>query len=764
MLGQGIARRTWVRAGLVAAVVAAVGGVVVVGANDGDHARDVRLLSGAAWLSSSKAGQATLLDGSSAEVSAQVQVAPAGDVLDVVQQGSTAYVVDRTASTVRRVDGATFHPTLPESPIPGARAGLTAIPGPDALYTVDGDRGILADTDPRTLARRGELLPVAGELSAGTAMVDDAGRLWAIDTATGDLIRVAGGKPSVPKHVASPGASVLVLTNGHPLVVDTVGRRAISIDSDTNELTSTFGLALRKDDAVRVSGSAHAERLYLVLGRGALILCDAAAGSCDRTIPLEAGHDFGAAVEAGDRLFVPDYTTGQVWVVDLNTVQVVAKPPVLSAAGAFQLLNHDGVVFFNDPNSNRAGVIRFDGSVAVAVKYDADNPSKGLNTPPPGVSSPQPQKPEQPSRPEPSRQPSPPGQPPVSATPQQPGQEPGEPSGQVPTSDVPPPDPGQDPAGGNDSQPARLAVVMSDTSPTAGDLITLQVTNTSGPAPTAAHWTFGDGQESDGVTTSHKWTTGTYLIAVVATMPDGRQSTTSVTIAVTDKPTVTLNVSIPGGGGTISGGGINCPVVCSLAVEPGTQLTLTAAPDATHLPGNWGGACAGTQARCDLTLDTGKNITYTFTSPVPRVTLRVAGPTGGTVTGTGIGCPATCTVTVDKGTPVRLTANPNQNQTFGSWGGACAGTSSSTCTLTLTKDENVSVTFQPVKTVEHREFVGTASTKPAATALSQARADAADQAAAAGFGGCKETHSETVFDPQGKFFVATVVIMCERTQ
>src|SRR2546429_6115696 len=48
------------------------------------------------------------LDGSTAEVAGQVAVAPAGDRIDAVQAGSTAYAVDRPTGEIRRVDGATF--------------------------------------------------------------------------------------------------------------------------------------------------------------------------------------------------------------------------------------------------------------------------------------------------------------------------------------------------------------------------------------------------------------------------------------------------------------------------------------------------------------------------------------------------------------------------------------------------------------------------------------------------------------------------------
>src|SRR5206468_2767306 len=129
--------RAVLRRGMVGLAVVVVGGALVVaGATGGYSAQRPRLLSGAAWLASTQVGQLTLLDGASAETAAQVRVAPPGDQLDVVQQGSSAYAVNRSAGVIRRVDGATFEVTPPVSPLPGARAGLRAFAGPNAVYAV----------------------------------------------------------------------------------------------------------------------------------------------------------------------------------------------------------------------------------------------------------------------------------------------------------------------------------------------------------------------------------------------------------------------------------------------------------------------------------------------------------------------------------------------------------------------------------------------------------------------------------------------------
>jgi hypothetical protein len=148
-------RRPLVRVALVvSAAVAVVSTIVIAGTAQGNPVQHVRVLSGAAWLASPQVGQVTLLDGASAEVAAQLQVAPNRNNLDVVQEGANAYAVDSSAGTIRRIDGATFEPAQPASPIPDIHNGLTVFASPVAVYAMDTQRGILATTDPYSLERR----------------------------------------------------------------------------------------------------------------------------------------------------------------------------------------------------------------------------------------------------------------------------------------------------------------------------------------------------------------------------------------------------------------------------------------------------------------------------------------------------------------------------------------------------------------------------------------------------------------------------------
>jgi|GEM_PF-6574031 len=660
--------------------VGAVGLAVFLGAGHGYPVQNVHLLPGSAWLASSAAGQVTLLDGASAEVAAQVQAAPAGHVLDVVQQGSTAYAIDETAGTLRRVDGATFSLTAPATPIKGATSGLTAFADPHQVYALDTQRGLLTTADPHTLATTGAQLSLAAQLSAGAATLDDAGRLWLVDGATGDLTRVADGTSEVHRSVAAPGKDLLALVNGKPVVVDTAGRKAVTVDPANGSPTGTLNLDLRPTDTIAVSGSPHTDRLYVVASRGVLDICDLAAHNCSDAVALDSNdNDLGAAVESGDRVFVPDYTTGQVWVIDLSQRTIVATAQVLSPAAKFQLLTRDGIVFFNDPNSERAGVINLDGVVTKVAKYDPADPTKGLpghqpstsaapSVPqPPKSSSAPPSKPPS-STPPPSRPPtqsssSPPGggqsATPTAPLPTGPFEPPSAPPSSAPTQVGPPSSAPSSTPSSSSAPPPTLKITLTDPNPVVKESVNLEVSADRGTVANAT-WQFGDGGTSAGTTATHAWTTaGGYQIVVHATMQDGTSVQTSLSITVSKIPQVKLTVSVPAGG-SVSGGGINCPGVCTATIDKGTAVTLTVTPQNPNYSfGGWGGACSGSAASCALTLDANKSVSVGFnptayafngwwgnanaqTGYVPEIQFTATSPTSGSLHDWGMCHPSYC--------------------------------------------------------------------------------------------------------------------------
>jgi hypothetical protein len=573
------------------------GGLAWAGTPNGYPAGRPRLLSGSAWLASSQAGQLTLLDGSSAEVAAQVQVAPRGNHLDVVQQGGSAYSVNQSAGSIRRVDGATFDITPPATPVPDARAGLLAFAGDNALYTVDTGRGVLAVTDPLTLANRGTLVSVATRVAPQAAAIDDTGRLWLLDQSSGDLIWITDGRRHTRRAAAAPGAGLLTLAGGAPVLVDAQARTATTLDPDTGAARHSVALDLRAGERIQVAGSAHSARVYLVASRGVLAACDLTAALCDTAVPLGSGTaDLGVPVETGGRIFVPDFTTGRVWIVDLKQQRVVAQPQVIDKPTRFQLLSRDGIVFFNDPDSEHAGVVRLDGGVRRVAKYDPADPDKGLTGRSPGTG---------PSRP--AVEPTPTTPPTVEPLPGR------TPPNRTPTRPPPRPTPTQT---RTTPPPARLSVqiVLSKPAAVVGEDITVKAVVTGGHAQ--VRWTFGDGQAADGPIVTHHWAAPqTYQISASATADDGRRASASVPIQVSAAAPTTATLSVHvSAGGTVSSqpAGIACPPTCSAAFGLGQQVTLTAAAKQYFTFSGWGGACGGAGATCAVTVDADRSATAGF--------------------------------------------------------------------------------------------------------------------------------------------------------
>jgi hypothetical protein len=526
------------------AAAAVAGSLVLAGAGGGYPADRVRLLSGSAWLPSARVGQLTLLDGVSAEVAAQVEVAAPGNRLDVVQQeqGLSAYAVNRTAGTLRRVDGATFEPGPAVKPLDRAGDGLRAFATRDTVYAVDTHRGLYTDADPHTLAPGRPPAPLAAQITPEATALDPAGRLWVFDTANGDLTSISRGQRHTRPRAAPPGPARLVIADDAPVLVSLADRTATAIDPGTGRAGDSINVDLRPDDQVEVSGSPHAPRLYVVASRGLLMVCDLTNGCAD-AVPLAAqGAQLGAAVESGDRVFVPDYSTGRVWIVDLKDSRVVARPQVLTPRTRFQLLARDGVVFFNDPNTERAGVVHLDGGVRRIAKYDPADPRKGLTGGP--DKKPTPHKPAKepltPQPPAPTAAPTnrpavPPTSPPGLNPPNPPAPNP--PANPRPTLRPtlrPTPRPTPRPTTTTPAPLPRLRITRSTPTPQVDEQVTLRVTAETAPNPTNAHWTFGDGQTANGLTTTHRWATaGTFQVSVQATFADGRTATASMAIDVT---------------------------------------------------------------------------------------------------------------------------------------------------------------------------------------------------------------------------------------
>ncbi|MFC5100976.1 PKD domain-containing protein [Kibdelosporangium philippinense] len=475
-----------------AAAVACLAGVVVLGMGNANQAPQLRLHGGSAWLASSKTGQLTLLDGASAEVAARVQVAPPGAPIRSAQLESTGYALNQWDGSVVRVDGATLKPST------SSWSADKIFPTPHALYALDSSRGLLTPTDLVTMTPLGA--PHSLATKADQAVVDGGGRLWILDQHTGELVWFSqdsqGSRTNAGTH--------LTVTDGRPAVLDVARRKAELLDPETGTVVESVRADVRADDAAVVSGWS---RGILISTRGLLMACEFTV-SCRNPVALGSGKaDLGAAVEVAGHAIVPDYSAGRAWVVNLETMRVVADRKLFDRPVRFELLARDGLVFYNDPDSDEAGVFDLNGNGRAVSKYNPVNPGSGINQvavdgPGPGRQSP-------PPRPE-------------SGSPNAPVRGPGA------------------------NELALVGAPMADivfkpgNRGLVGDEFELGVVARSSIGLATAEWSFGDGTSATGLVARHSWKRpGEYQVSVATMLTVGLPApvaTATVVIEPADAP------------------------------------------------------------------------------------------------------------------------------------------------------------------------------------------------------------------------------------
>jgi hypothetical protein len=321
----------------------------------------VELSGGGAWLASPTQGLVTLIDGASEQVVGSVRApgARAGDDLSVAQQGSSAYVVNSARGTVSRVDGGTYEASAPVRFGGGGAGGLLQVyPGTTSGYVVDGQRRVASVIDPKTLRVR-DRLALTAQPGPGQSVVDSAGRLWVVGA--GGLTWFDQSGQHVQPELGGTAAR-LVLIGGHPVLVD-LSRSRVGWLTDDGTISSWSCLQLPAGEQTSLLGSTSLGRvLAAVPATGTLVLSGSGNDGCGVTVDIgRPGDAFGPLVETGGFLFVPNRSLGRTTIVDLSSRQVVADLAIVKPGAHLELLAKDGVVFYNDLDSDRAGVIRLDG-------------------------------------------------------------------------------------------------------------------------------------------------------------------------------------------------------------------------------------------------------------------------------------------------------------------------------------------------------------------------------------------------------------------
>jgi hypothetical protein len=147
---------------------------------------------------------------------------------------------------------------------------------------------------------------------------------------------------------------------------------------------------------------------------------------------------------------------------------------------------------------------------------------------------------------------------------------------------------------------------------------------------------------------------------------------------------------------TSSPAGIDCGATCSAEFAEGTEVTLSATPEAGSEFAGWSGACTGLGS-CKVTMSEAKSVTATFDEAIApsefALSVSKAGSGSGTVTSSpvGIDCGTKCSAEFEEGEEVSLSATATSGSSFAGFSGACTGTGA--CKVTITEAKAVTATF-----------------------------------------------------------------------
>ncbi len=318
------------------------------------------------WLPNTSTGEVVLAhagSGSQGEVVSRVKAASAGDQLLVVQNEAGAVVLNRTLGEVGVVDGITQTSSQKVS-----LAGVDA--GAQLVWSAAGARVVTSAAVFRLDLKSGipsGSAPLSSPLSSVVA--DAKGVVYGLN-GSGQIVAVGDDETVVSLPDGADPAGV-VASSGRVFVVDrqtqAQGPTLRGLDGSRVAGRHCLSGAIPTGRSVVTGGSAAADEKIAVVvdSSGGVRISDLRRDTCTSLALRATSWTFGSPVVSGGFVYLPDLRSGEVIVVNATEGTTVGRYPLgLGAGRAFDLVENDGTVWFNDPSGTGAGVIGRDGVTA----------------------------------------------------------------------------------------------------------------------------------------------------------------------------------------------------------------------------------------------------------------------------------------------------------------------------------------------------------------------------------------------------------------
>lgn len=321
-----------------------------------------------AWLMSNN-GTSVHVNGLSGKVDGKTDIGgAAGHNMRVVQDGGTVLIVDQTTGVVSRVDPTQLDVAQNRKL---GNPGLQLVAGSGDAYVVDARKGTVQRIDPVALTPQGSPIKLTAPL--GQSGMSGNGSLWVPAPATGQAVPVTQGAKKTPVPVGDTGDRLtLTVAGGVPVITNSTAATSTILGSDDRrlevKLPSSVSHAGR--GGVRAPATTDGQLVPLLAEQsGSLVLVDTGTGGLSATSVKLPKHRYGAPQILGQKVYVPDESTGRLIVYNTATHHFDASITVTGHRGTLEAFGKDGLLWVNDPDSSAALVIDNHGKMHRIHKY-----------------------------------------------------------------------------------------------------------------------------------------------------------------------------------------------------------------------------------------------------------------------------------------------------------------------------------------------------------------------------------------------------------
>jgi YVTN family beta-propeller protein len=371
-------------------ITSTTAGVLVVGVFAivmvGHHAVSNEVISAqpdTVWFSSSSTGSVSLLDGLTVTRAAYLQnVAPLGDTMQTVQSGADAYLVDQTKGTVTRLDGELLQAGKTISFGSSVYATGLQIFSNGSVSWIETGSSIGDDSvqqvDPKTLSAIGR--PIISSTPLQQAVLAPNGVLWSIDK-DGDVDSYAGASLRSQAKIGYSGQADLVMQGNTPVVVTQSYSRSqvLVLNPASGEVQSTFSLSIPVTSSGWVTAGSAGVVSVLDEGSDHIQTFDSETGaivSSQLGIQEPSTPDvLGTPVISGGIIYVPDVTSGKVFLVRASNGRLLNAFPLQVDRNAFYLTVQHNFVWYDVPTSYQAGIITTKGAEPILASGLSTTPT-----------------------------------------------------------------------------------------------------------------------------------------------------------------------------------------------------------------------------------------------------------------------------------------------------------------------------------------------------------------------------------------------------